>query len=73
MWARAATSGTTPPNARCSSSWLRTREERMRAPTGLSPSMMATAVSSHDVSMPNIIMIFYKPQMDRLCLSVVKK
>ena len=47
MWARLASSGTTPPKAACRSIWLATTDER----TAKVSSTTAAAVSSHDVSM----------------------
>src|SRR6266540_2328019 len=51
-WAREATSGTTPPNRACRSAWLATRLARTIRPSW----MTATAVSSHEVSMPRTLM-----------------
>src|SRR5512132_3556076 len=50
-WALEATSGTTPPNLACRSVWLATKLARTIAPS----SMTATAVSSHEVSMPRTL------------------
>src|SRR5919201_6524674 len=50
--ARDASSGTTPPYLRCTSTWLETRFERIERPS----STTATAVSSQEVSMPRTIM-----------------
>src|SRR5687768_12274960 len=50
-WARLAISGTTPPKRACRSTWLDTTEERMSRP----PVTTAAAVSSHEVSMPRIV------------------
>src|SRR6266496_136230 len=50
-WAREATSGTTPPNRACRSVWLATRLARTIRPSW----MTATAVSSHEVSMPRTL------------------
>ena len=49
VWARLASSGTTPPKTACRSIWLATTEER----TASVSSTTAAAVSSHDVSMAN--------------------
>src|SRR5512132_1198056 len=46
--ARLASSGTTPPKRSCTSTWL-----AMRLASTVSRSTTATAVSSHDVSIPN--------------------
>src|SRR5438093_10975207 len=46
--AREASSGTTPPKRRCMSTWLDTRLTRTSEPS----STIATAVSSHEVSIP---------------------
>ena len=50
-WARAATSGTTPPNRSCRWTCEAIRFERTVKPS----STTATAVSSHEVSMPRVI------------------
>src|SRR6266508_6556284 len=49
-WSRAASSGTTPPNSRCRSTWEWMTLERMVRPS----STTATDVSSQDVSMPRV-------------------
>src|SRR6185436_1621228 len=50
-WARAATSGTTPPKRRWRSTWLATRFARSVKRS----STTAIAVSSHDVSIPRTL------------------
>jgi hypothetical protein len=52
-WARAAISGTTPPNAACSSICDSTTLDRMRPGPLPGRSTTAAAVSSHVVSMPS--------------------
>src|SRR3989442_1512088 len=49
-WSRAASSGTTPPNSRCSSTWEWMTLARIRRPS----STTATEVSSQLVSMPSV-------------------
>src|SRR5690348_15549707 len=49
-WSRAASSGTTPPNSLCTSTWVWMTLLRTRRPSSTS----ATEVSSHEVSMPRI-------------------
>src|SRR3989441_1795912 len=49
-WSRAASSGTTPPNSRCSSTWEWMTLARIRRPS----STTATEVSSQLVSMPRV-------------------
>src|SRR6185312_2959688 len=55
-WARAAISGTTPPNAACSLTWLRTIFDRIVPRPSSERSTTAAAVSSQVVSMPRTIM-----------------
>ena len=47
-WARLAISGTTPPNLACSSTL-----DEITFASNLRPETIPTAVSSHDVSIPN--------------------
>src|SRR5579884_3543316 len=54
--ARAAISGTTPPNAACASNWLDTTLDRMRPLPSSWRSTTAAAVSSQVVSMPRTSM-----------------
>src|SRR6266498_3257023 len=56
-WAREATSGTTPPNFSWRCTWLARRFERMVRPS----STTATAVSSHEVSIPRTRIASVRP------------
>src|SRR5271154_1482216 len=58
-WARAAISGTTPPNSACSLTWDRTTLDKMRPCPSSVRLTRAAAVSSQVVSMPRMITVYY--------------
>ena len=57
-WARAASSGTTPPNAACSATCESTTSERIAALPSGARRTTAAAVSSQELSIPKTINVF---------------
>src|SRR5471030_2436339 len=64
-WARAAISGTTPPKAACSLTWLSTILDRILARPSPERSTTAAAVSSQVVSIPRTIIASSDPPFYR--------
>ena len=54
-WARAAISGTTPPNGACRSTWLDTTDDSTSTAPSAARRTTAAAVSSQLVSIPRMI------------------